>query len=91
MLECGKHFDKDFRTPTGSGLAFVVVERESEYSLPRLACIGSRSRYTAPAAVVAGALAVEAGSRWPKRWQSLPYAVNGRDPRRCSQTKIPRP
>lgn len=91
MLECGKHFDKDFRTPRGSGLAFVVVERESEYSLLRVACIGSRSRYTAPAAVVVGALAAVAGSRWPTRLQSLPDAVNGRGPRRCSQTKIPRP
>lgn len=94
MLECGKHFDKDFRTLKGSGLAFVVAELESEYSLPPVACIGSRSRYIVPAAavvVVAGALAVEAGNIWPKRLQSLPFAVNGHDPRQCSQTKIPRP
>lgn len=67
MSECGKHSDKDFRRPKGSGLAFVVAERESEYSLPPVACIGSRSRYIVLAAVVAGALAVEAGSRWQKR------------------------
>lgn len=67
MLECGKHFDKDFRTLKGWGLAFVAAELESEYSLPPVACIGSRSRYIALAAVVAGAVAVEAGNRWQKR------------------------